>query len=76
MGQKAQTHMLQSNIASSNLWAFCQANTIRKIVMEAFADKVDIMQLGQSDPAVKKDMQEGVAKWRTPSTVRRSRLGR
>ena len=50
MGQKAQTHTLQSNIEGSNLWSFYQAKTIRKTVAESFADEVDVIQLGQPDP--------------------------
>ena len=50
-GQKAQTHTLQSNIEASNLWAFYQAKTIRKTVTEGFADEVELVQLGVTDPA-------------------------
>ena len=64
LGQKAQTHTLQSNIEASNLWAFYQAETIRKTIAESFADEVDVIQLGQPDLAAKKAMQDRVAKWR------------
>ena len=64
LGQKAQTHTLQSNIEASNLWAFYQAKTIRKTVTESFADEVDLLQLASADPAQKKAMQDRVVKWR------------
>ncbi len=75
-GQKAQTQTLQSNIAASNLWAFYQAKTIRKTVTESFADEVDIIQLGQTDPVVKKAMQERVAKWRAAADRYESEQGK
>ncbi len=75
LGQKAQTHTLQSNIEASNLWAFYQAKTIRKTVTEGFADEVDLLQLATADPAQKKAMQERVAKWRTAAARYESEPG-
>ncbi len=75
-GQKAQTQTLQSNIAASNLWAFYQAKTIRKTVTESFADEVDLLQLGATDPAQKKAMQERVIKWRAAADRYESEQGK
>ena len=63
-GQKAQTATLQANIEASNMWAFYQAKSIRKTVMESFAEEVDLLQLTATDPAQKKAMQERIGKWR------------
>jgi Domain of unknown function (DUF4337) len=75
-GQKAQTQTLQSNIEASNLWAFYQAKTIRKTVTESFADEVDLLQLGATDPAQKKAMLERVTKWRAAADRYESEQGR
>lgn len=75
LGQKAQTHTLQSNIEASNLWAFYQAKTIRKTVMEGFADELDVMLVGQADPAARKAMQDRVEKWRSTAARYESEPG-
>ena len=76
LGQKAQTQTLQSNIEASNLWAFYQAKTMRKTVTENFADEVDLLQLGATDPAQKKAMQERIAKWRATAARYESEPGK
>ena len=76
LGQKAQTQTLQSNIEASNLWAFYQAKTMRKTVTENFADEVDLLQLGATDPAQKKAMQDRIAKWRATAARYESEPGK
>lgn len=65
LGQKAQTHTLQSNIEASNLWSFFQAKTIRRTVLETAADEMEVSTAGIKDPALLKTMQDRIGKWRS-----------
>ena len=76
LGQKAQTHTLQSNIEASNLWAFYQAKTMRKTVTENFAEEMELVAFGVADPAQKKAMQERVAKWKATAARYESEPGK
>lgn len=64
LGQKAQTQTLQSNIEASNLWAFFQAKTIRKVVSETAADEMETLVLDVKDPETQKAFKARVAKFR------------
>jgi hypothetical protein len=64
LGQSAQTKTLQSNIEASNLWAFFQAKTIRKTVLDTAADDMETMADESTPPALRKKMDERVMKWR------------
>lgn len=64
LGQKAQTQTLQSNIEASNLWAFFQAKTIRKTVLETAADEMEVMIDDATPAALRKRMDERTKKWR------------
>lgn len=64
LGQKAQTQTLQSNIEASNLWAFFQAKTIRKTLMETAADEMDVHVAGVQQADLKKRMDDRIKAWR------------
>lgn len=64
MGQKAQTTTLQSNIEASNLWAFFQAKTIRKAVVETAADEMETMLPAATSEPQRKAMADRIAKFR------------
>ncbi len=64
LGQKAQTQTLQSNIEASNLWAFFQAKTIRKTVLETAADEMEVIMDDTTPAALRKRMDERSKRWR------------
>ncbi len=64
LGKSAQTEALGANVEASNLWAFFQAKTMRKTMMETAAEQMEIdVQLAR-DPAVKAILQKRVEGWR------------
>ena len=72
LGQKAQTQTLQSNIEASNQWAFFQAKTIRRTVLETAADEMETSALTVKDPAAQKAMADRIEKWRATAKRYRS----
>ena len=76
LGQKAQTSTLQYNIEASNLWAFFQAKTIRKTIMETAAEDMETALAGVKEAAVQKAMGERVAKWKSRAATYESEPGK
>ena len=72
MGQKAQTLTLQSNIEASNFWAFMQAKTIRRTVVETAADDMETALVTIKDPVAEKAMKDRIEKWRATAKRLRS----
>lgn len=67
LGHKSQVATLQANIEASNLWAFFQAKTLRKAVVDTAADQMKIGLLGAADPATRSAIEAQIAEFRKTS---------
>src|SRR6201987_254840 len=63
LGKGAQTESISKNVEASNLWAFFQAKTIRRTVVQTAADqgKLNLSSLG--DDAAKAALQKQIDAW-------------
>jgi hypothetical protein len=64
LGKNAQTSAIDSNVQSSNLWAFFQAKTIRMTVLRTAATRLDLDAAGITDEAAKTRVAKIVDDWR------------
>src|ERR1700754_2957244 len=53
LGKGAQTESIAKNVEASNLWAFFQAKTIRRTVVQTAADQLKVTSGLMTDDAVK-----------------------
>jgi hypothetical protein len=63
-GKSAQTDALSSNVEASNMWAFYQANTIRKTTMETAAEQMEVDVKLAKDATVRGLLEKQVSDWR------------
>jgi len=64
LGKSAQTTAISENVASSNLWAFFQAKTIRMTVLRASAERLELDSSAIADEAVKTRMLKIADDWK------------
>jgi hypothetical protein len=64
LGKSAQTTAISENVASSNLWAFFQAKTIRMTVLRASAERLELDSSAIGDEAVKTRMLKIADDWK------------
>ena len=72
LGKGAQTEAISKNVEASNLWAFFQAKSIRRTVVQTAADQSKLGIGTTSDDAVKAALQKQIDEWRKTAARYRS----
>src|SRR3982075_3402056 len=72
LGKGAQTESIAKNVEASNLWAFFQAKTIRRTVVQAISEQAKLSLGLVGDPAAKAALQKQVDDWQKTAARYRS----
>jgi Domain of unknown function (DUF4337) len=72
LGKGAQTESISKNVEASNLWAFFQAKSIRRTVIEATADQAKLSLGVMGDDAAKAALQKQIEAWQKTAARYRS----
>ena len=72
LGKSAQTAALSYNVEASNLWAFFQAKTIRRTLVETTAQAMTIQAIGAADEAIKTALAKQIDTWKAAAARYRS----
>ncbi|MBR0690738.1 DUF4337 domain-containing protein [Bradyrhizobium manausense] len=72
LGKGAQTESISKNVEASNLWAFFQAKSIRRTVVQTAAEQGKLTLGTASDDAMKATVQKQIDDWQKTSARYRS----
>src|SRR6202023_3210835 len=72
LGKGAQTEALSKNVEASNLWAFFQAKSIRRTVVQAVSDEARLSLALLGDDAAKTSLQKQIDEWQKTAARYRS----
>ena len=72
LGKGAQTESISKNVEASNLWAFFQAKTIRRTVVQATSDQAKLSLGVIGDDAAKAALQKQIDAWQKTAARYRS----
>jgi hypothetical protein len=72
LGKGAQTEALSKNVEASNLWAFFQAKSIRRTVVQAVSDEARLSLALLGDDAAKAALQKQIEEWQKTAARYRS----
>ena len=72
LGKGAQTESISKNVEASNLWAFFQAKSIRRTVVEATSDQARLSLGVMGDDAAKAALQKQIDAWQKTAARYRS----
>jgi hypothetical protein len=72
LGKGAQTESISKNVEASNLWAFFQAKSIRRTVVEATADQARLSLGVMGDDTAKAALQKQIDAWQKTAARYRS----
>lgn len=72
LGKGAQTEAISKNVEASNLWAFFQAKSIRRTVVQTAADQGKLTLGSASDDAMKAAVQKQIDDWQKTAARYRS----
>jgi hypothetical protein len=72
LGKGAQTEALSKNVEASNLWAFFQAKSIRRTVVQAVSDQAKLSLGVMGDDAAKAALQKQIDEWQKTAARYRS----
>src|ERR1700728_2508671 len=72
LGKGAQTEAISKNVESSNLWAFFQAKSIRRTVVQATSDEARLSLGTVGDAAAKAALQKQIDDWQKTAARYRS----
>jgi Domain of unknown function (DUF4337) len=72
LGKGAQTESISKNVEASNLWAFFQAKTIRRTVVQTAADQGKLALDSLGDDAAKAALQKQIEAWQKTADRYRS----
>lgn len=72
LGKGAQTESISKNVEASNLWAFFQAKSIRRTVVQTAADQGKLTLGSASDDAVRAAVQKQIDDWQKTAARYRS----
>jgi hypothetical protein len=72
LGKGAQTEALSKNVEASNLWAFFQAKSIRRTVVQAVSDEARLSLALLGDDAAKAALQKQIEDWQKTAARYRS----
>ena len=72
LGKGAQTEAISKNVEASNLWAFFQAKSIRRTVVQAVSDQAKLSLGVMGDDAAKAALQKQIEDWQKTAARYRS----
>jgi uncharacterized protein HemX len=72
LGKGAQTESISKNVESSNLWAFFQAKSIRRSMVQTQADQAKLSLRLAADEATKAALQKQIDEWQKTAARYRS----
>lgn len=72
LGKGAQTEAISKNVEASNLWAFFQAKSIRRTVVQTAADQGKLTLGSATDDAMKAAVQKQIDDWQKTASRYRS----
>src|SRR3982750_157734 len=72
LGKGAQTESISKNVEASNLWAFFQAKSIRRTVVQATSDQARLSLGVMGDDAAKAGLQKQIDEWQKTAARYRS----
>src|SRR6476660_3584519 len=72
LGKGAQTESISKNVEASNLWAFFQAKSIRRTVVQTAADQGKLILGAANDEANKAAVQKQIEDWQKTAARYRS----
>jgi hypothetical protein len=72
LGKGAQTDSISKNVEASNLWAFFQAKSIRRTVVEATSDQARLSLGVMGDDAAKAALEKQIENWKKTAARYRS----
>ena len=72
LGKSAQTEAISKNVEASNLWAFFQAKTIRRTVVQAVSEQARLSLGLMGDDAAKTALQKQIEEWQKTAARYRS----
>ena len=72
LGKGAQTEAISKNVEASNLWAFFQAKSIRRTVVETVSDQAKLSLGVMGDDAAKAALQKQIDAWQKTAARYRS----
>ena len=72
LGKGAQTESISKNVEASNLWAFFQAKSIRRTVVEATSDQARLSLGVMGDDAAKAALKKQIEDWKKTAARYRS----
>ncbi len=72
LGKGAQTESIAKNVEASNLWAFFQAKSIRRTVVQATSDQAKLSLGVMGDDAAKAALQKQIDEWQKTAARYRS----
>jgi hypothetical protein len=72
LGKGAQTESISKNVAASNLWAFFQAKSIRRTVVQTASEQAKLSSTAAADDAAKAALQKQIDDWQKAATRYRS----
>jgi len=72
LGKGAQTESIARNVEASNLWAFFQANSIRRTVVQTAADQARLNIASAGDDVAKAALQKQIEDWQKTAARYRS----
>jgi hypothetical protein len=72
LGKSAQTEGISANVEAANLWAFFQAKTIRRTLVETASKELALNAQAINNPAVKAEMDKQVEFWKAEGARYRS----
>ena len=72
LGKGAQTESISKNVEASNLWAFFQAKSIRRTVVQTAAEQAKLGETAAADDATKATLQKQIDNWQKTAARYRS----
>src|SRR5947209_3836807 len=72
LGKGAQTEFISKNVEASNLWAFFQAKSIRRTVIQTAAEQAELSLSLLEDAAAKAALQKQIDDWQQTAARYRS----
>ncbi|WP_322518313.1 DUF4337 domain-containing protein [Rhodopseudomonas palustris] len=72
LGKAAQTESLAKNVEASNLWAFFQAKSIRRTVVQTISEEARLSMSTVGDDAAKAALQKQIEEWQKTAQRYRS----
>ena len=72
LGKGAQTESISKNVEASNLWAFFQAKSIRRTVVQTAAEQAKLGETAATDDATKANLQKQIDNWQKTAARYRS----